>query len=69
MNYLPQIAVAAMALGVGGFALFTYASTGPGPSARSGEPALVQVTATEKTQTFAIENMYCASCPAGQSKA
>lgn len=63
MKYLPQIAVAAVALSAGGFAMFTYVPTGPGPSARSGEPALIRVAATEKTQTFAIENMYCASCP------
>jgi mercuric ion binding protein len=63
VKYLPHIAVAVVALGVGGLALFTFAPAGAGPSVRTGEPALLQVAATERIQSFAIENMYCASCP------
>lgn len=63
MKHLPQIAVAAIALGAGGLALFTFTSTGSDPSARSGEPAMIQIAASERIQSFAIDNMYCASCP------
>ncbi|MFU0505261.1 heavy-metal-associated domain-containing protein [Pseudaminobacter sp. NGMCC 1.201702] len=63
MKYLPQIAVAVVAVGVGGFALFAFAPARTGLPARTDKPALVQVAATERIQSFAIDNMYCASCP------
>jgi mercuric ion binding protein len=63
MKHLSRIAVVGIALGAGGLAALTFASTGSGPSARSGEPAQIQVAASERIQSFAIENMYCASCP------
>ncbi|WP_163271117.1 heavy-metal-associated domain-containing protein [Chelativorans alearense] len=64
MRNRARIAVAAAILGVGGLAILAFASTGSGPSVptSSGQAVLTQVAASERLQTFAVDNMYCASC-------
>ncbi|WP_246226012.1 heavy-metal-associated domain-containing protein [Chelativorans xinjiangense] len=62
MRNRARIAVAM--LGLGGLVILAFASTGSAPSVptSSGQAALTQAAASERLQTFAFENMYCASC-------
>jgi mercuric ion binding protein len=57
--------ITATALGAGALAILAFAVAGSGPSVlpSSGPVALTQISTSERLQSFAIANMYCASCP------
>ena len=63
MKYLSKHLVAAAALGLSGTIMLPLALPA------SAQSASETVTVKELTQTFAIENMYCALCPVTVRKA